>query len=286
MKLLQFDKMGLPALGIDTARGVIDAAAEGARLGIPAPGTMLEAIRGGESVLAALEKIAAEGEPMSAAPTLAPSVTGGEKILCIGLNYRKHMEETSAVMPSYTAVFSKFANALAAGGEDIRLDPAFSKYDYEAELVIVIGKEAHHVCEAEAPDYVFGYTCGNDLTERGLQLERGSQWLLGKSMDGFGPIGPCVVTRDELDPDDTGIRSFVNGEIRQNSSTSNMIFSCRKIISYLSETMTLKPGDIIFTGTPEGVELGKKDGQRRWLKPGDVCTVEIDGIGRLENRLV
>lgn len=286
MKLFQFYQNDAPALGIRTEGGWIDVAAEGARQGIAVPRTMLEAICGGEAAREALERLTPGAVRLPGEPKLAPAVTGGEKILCIGLNYRKHIEETNDVLPAYTVVFSKLANALAASGEEIRLDPAYTKYDYEAELVIVIGKTGHWIREEEALDYVFGYTCGNDVSNRETQLERGSQWLLGKSMDGFGPIGPCVVTKEELDPDHTGIRSDVNGEIRQDSDTSHMIFSCRKIISYVSEHMTLRPGDVIFTGTPEGVVLGKKGEGKVWLRPGDLCTVEIDGIGKLVNRFV
>lgn len=285
MKLFQFYKDGAPSLGIRTGEGWIDAAAESRRRGIPAPQTMVDCIRGGEEALAALRALSHGAEILREEPRLAPAVTGGEKILCIGLNYRKHIEETNDVLPSYTVVFSKLGNALAASGEEIRLDPAYSRYDYEAELVLVIGKAGAWIPEEEAMDHVFGYTCGNDVSNRETQLERGSQWLLGKSMDGFGPVGPCVVTAEELDPDHTGIRSRVNGELRQDSDTCHMIFSCRKIISYISEHMTLKPGDIIFTGTPEGVALGQ-NGEKQWLRPGDLCSVEIDGIGELVNRFV
>lgn len=286
MKLFQFFRNGAPSLGILTENGRIDVAEESKRQGIAAPLTMLDCIRGGRGALTALERLIPDAQKMEDEPVLAPSVTDGEKILCIGLNYRKHIEETNDVMPSYTVVFSKLGNALAASGEEIRLDPAYTKYDYEAELVIVIGKSGSWIREEDAMEYIFGYTCGNDISNRETQLERGSQWLLGKSMDGFGPIGPCVVTADELDPDCTGIRSSVNGELRQDSNTRQMIFSCRKIVSYISEHMTLRPGDVIFTGTPEGVVLGKKGDGKSWLRPGDVCTVEIDGIGKLINRFV
>ena len=147
----------------------------------------------------------------------------------------------------------------------------------------MIGKVCKDVSKEDAHDYVFGYTCGNDLSTRDLQFARSSQWLLSKTLDGFAPIGPCVVTADSLDPNDLAISSKVNGELRQNSRTSDMIFSTAQIISDLSHHMTLMPGDLIFTGTPEGVMKGYPEDQKNWLKPGDSVDVTIENIGTLHN---
>jgi len=213
----------------------------------------------------------------------APAVTGCDKILCIGLNYRQHAKECNLPLPPAPVLFNKFSNALAADGDSVYLDPAYVEYDYEAELVAVMGKPARNVSSEDALDYVFGYTCGNDLSTRDLQFARSNQWLLSKTFDGFAPIGPWVVTADALDPNDLAISSTVNGELRQNSRTSDMIFSLAEIIADLSRHFTLLPGDLIFTGTPQGVMHGYPKDQKNWLKPGDSVEVTIEGIGTLHN---
>ena len=187
-------------------------------------------------------------------------------------------------VPEYPVLFSKFDNALAPCGADVVLPPWESSYDYEAELVIVMGKETWNVSAEEAMEQVFGFTCGNDFSLRDAQMRSG-QWLIGKTMPGFGPCGPCIVTADEYDlAASKRIRSYVNGQLRQDGSTADMIFSCAQIISYASRYIKLCPGDLIFTGTPSGVAL---EGQEKhWLKPGDVVDIDIEGIGRLTNRLV
>lgn len=177
--------------------------------------------------------------------------------------------------------FCKFSNALSAHRDTVRLDPAYREYDYEAELVVIIGRPARNVSAEDAMDYVFGYTCGNDLSTRDLQFARGNQWLLSKTFDGFAPLGPCVVTADSLDPSDLAISSTVNGELRQNSRTSDLIFSVPELIADLSRHFTLEPGDVIFTGTPQGVMHGWSADKKQWLKPGDRVDVTIEGIGTL-----
>jgi len=217
--------------------------------------------------------------------TYAPAVPAPEKILCVGLNYKSHVEEAFENMPKQPVLFSKFSNALAAHNQVIPLPKTASQFDYEAELVIVIGKEASNITRDDALSHVFGYTCGNDLSARDLQFVSG-QWLIGKSCDGFGPTGPVIVTADEIgDPQNLAIRCLVNGEIRQSSNTSLMMFDCAEIVSYASRYMTLKPGDMIFTGTPSGVIMGYPERQRVWLKAGDVVEVEIEKIGKLVNTL-
>ena len=201
-----------------------------------------------------------------------------------GSYYKAHAEGIEMKLPEYPILFSKFDNALAPANANVVLPPWESSYDYEAELVIVMGKDCWNVSEEEAMDYVFGYTCGNDFSLRDAQMRSG-QWLIGKTMPGFGPCGPCIVTADGYDPNEgKAVRSYVNGQLRQNGTTADMIFNCAKIISYASKYIKLCPGDMIFTGTPSGVALEEK--VKTWLKPGDVVDVEIEGIGRLTNKLV
>lgn len=282
MKLVQIWKDGRAALGIQTERGIIDAEAEGARRGLSAPADMLAAIRMGREARTLLEKLTDGAQCFTGAP-LAPVVTGTDRVLCIGLNYRRHARECGLPLPPAPVLFNKFGNALAAHGDRVKLMPDYKEYDYEAELVLVIGKPARDVSEAEALDYVFGYTCGNDLSTRDLQFARSGQWVLSKTFDGFAPVGPCLVTADCLDPNALDISSAVNGETRQSSNTSDMIFSPAQIIADLSHHFTLQPGDLIFTGTPEGVMQGYPADQKNWLKPGDTVEVTIQGIGTLRN---
>ncbi|WP_174614446.1 fumarylacetoacetate hydrolase family protein [Virgibacillus ihumii] len=217
--------------------------------------------------------------------SIGPSIDDPEKIICIGKNYGKHAAETGSDIPEFPILFNKFKNALSGDGDTIKLSDVAKKIDYEAELAIVIGKEAKDVSEQDALDYVFGYTAANDLSARDLQF-RTNQWLLGKSLDGFCPIGPHLVTADEIeDPNALEISCTVNGEVRQKSNTGDMIFSCKKLISYISQYMTLKPGDVILTGTPEGVILGYDESEQVWLRDGDQVAVEIEGIGELRNTM-
>ena len=202
-----------------------------------------------------------------------------EKLICIGLNYRRHARETGMPVPETPVLFSKFNNTLAETGEPIPLPDNAVQYDYEVELGVVIGKEARYVSVDEALDYVFGYFTVNDVSVRDLQF-RTSQWLLGKTLDKFFPTAPYLVTADEVgDPQNLGLFCWVNGELRQNSNTADMIFSVAECISYISQYMTLKPGDVISTGTPEGVVMGMKE--KNWLKPGDEVVVEVEGLGEV-----
>lgn len=213
-----------------------------------------------------------------------PVVTRPGKVLCVGINYKKHIEETGDKLPAEPVLFSKFSTALAAHGQAVEIPECAHKVDYEAELVIVIGKGGKNLTREQAQEAIFGYTCGNDLSARDLQFVSG-QWLLGKTPDGFAPVGPWVVTADEFSPANRQIKSYVNGELRQCGNTDQMIFDCAEIVRYISRTMTLEPGDLIFTGTPDGVILGYPPEKQVWLRPGDLVEVEIDGIGRLCNRL-
>ena len=209
------------------------------------------------------------------------------KILCVGLNYKSHAEETGGEAPREPVIFSKFNDALAEDGQEIALPPWHRCYDYEAELVAVMGKQLYHAADAaEARAAIGGYTCGNDLSARDCQF-RSNQWLIGKSFPGFAPIGPRIVPAEAFDPEQPHrIACAVNGVTVQEDDVTNMIFSCAEIAAYISQFMPLQPDDLIFTGTPAGVILGKPKGTRVWLCPGDEVAVTIEGIGTLENRLV
>jgi 2-keto-4-pentenoate hydratase/2-oxohepta-3-ene-1,7-dioic acid hydratase in catechol pathway len=215
--------------------------------------------------------------------TLLSPVPPPEKILCIGLNYRDHAIETGAAIPTEPVVFSKFNSTLIGHRHPIQLPRVAEQVDYEAELVVVIGRTAKHVAVQDAMNHVYGYTCGHDVSARDWQKGRpGGQWLLGKTFDTFAPTGPCMVTTHELtDPSNLRIRMELNGEVVQDSTTAQLIFDIPHLIAHLTKIVTLKPGDLIFTGTPPGVGSARKPPV--FLKPGDQCTVDIEGIGRLSN---
>ena len=216
----------------------------------------------------------------------APAVGKPGKILCIGQNYVNHINELNEKPPEFPIIFSKFTNSLAANEEDIPLPPNSMQVDYEGEMGIVIGKETSMVPENQALSHVFGYFIANDITARDIQF-RTSQWLLGKTFEKFFPTGPYILTADEVqNSQNLSIKTYLNGELRQNSNTSNMIFSCSHLISYISQFIKLEPGDVISTGTPEGVIMGIPEKKRVWLSEGDIVEVEIDGLGKLRNRFI
>jgi 2-keto-4-pentenoate hydratase/2-oxohepta-3-ene-1,7-dioic acid hydratase in catechol pathway len=267
MILLHYLAENGPRLAVRTADGIFDGG--GARL---------------EDVLAGATPTPA-GAPLDGdGLTLAPSVPEPGKIVCVGLNYRRHAAETGMPEPEKPVLFSKFGNALAGCGAEVELPAVATQYDYEAELVVVMGRRAKGVSEADALDHVWGYTNGNDLSARDLQFQS-TQWLLGKTLDGFGPMGPWLVSRDEVgDLAGQPIRCWVNGDLRQDSVLGDMIFGVPELVSFISRHMTLEPGDVIFTGTPHGVAQGRPD--KPWLVPGDEVVVEVGPLGRLVNRLV
>lgn len=213
-----------------------------------------------------------------------PAVPKGGKLICVGTNYKKHLLEIGLPFPRHPVLFSKFDNALAAHEEVVELPPNANNFDYEAELVLVIGRQGKGITAQDAFNYIFGFTCGNDLSARDLQFQS-SQWLLGKTPDGFGPVGPHIRTLEGIDLDNLGIGLRLNGEVRQQGSTADMIFGCAALISFISQAITLMPGDLIFTGTPEGVIQGHPENERIWLKAGDVVEVEIEGLTPLRNTL-
>jgi 2-keto-4-pentenoate hydratase/2-oxohepta-3-ene-1,7-dioic acid hydratase in catechol pathway len=254
------------------------------------PQDIHELIRGGPAFLNrlnALVQAASEDSTLwrdESQVVFGPCVINPGKIIGVGLNYREHAQESGIDVPSTPVLFAKFANTLAGHNEPIPIPYGTDQMDYEAELAVVIGSEARQVSVENALDYVFGYCSSNDVSARDLQFLTG-QWLLGKTPDKFLPIGPYLVTADEVsDPGDLHITCHINGEKRQDSNTGDMIFSVPEIISYLSQYMTLMPGDLITTGTPSGVALGMKP--PRWLQAGDEMVVEVEGLGKLVNRVV
>ncbi|HZL38519.1 MAG TPA: fumarylacetoacetate hydrolase family protein [Tepidisphaeraceae bacterium] len=206
-------------------------------------------------------------------------------ILCIGLNYRQHAKESGSAIPQHPMLFIKSGNALNNPGDPIFIPLRSSQIDFEGELAIVIGKNAKNVSRADAMEYVFGYTCANDVTARDWQRDKalgGGQFARGKSFDSFCPLGPCIITRDEIpNPNALRIRTTLNGQLMQDNTTGDMIFDVPAIIESLSSTMTLREGAVILTGTPQGVGFARNPPV--WLKAGDSIAVEIEGVGTLEN---
>lgn len=218
------------------------------------------------------------------APVISPNIRLGApvkrpgKIICIGLNYRKHAAESGMAEPSEPVVFFKATSSMAGPNDTIIIPKNSKKTDWEVELAVVIGKRANYISEAEALDYVAGYMLHNDVSEREFQIERGGQWVKGKSCDTFAPLGPYLVTKDEVaDPNNLRLWLTLNGTKMQDGNTSDFIFNVQHVVSYLSQFMSLMPGDIISTGTPEGVGFGQKP--PFYLKEGDLIELGIDGLG-------
>ncbi len=215
---------------------------------------------------------------------LGPPVAGTRQFIAIGLNYRKHAEEAGAALPQEPVVFTKALGALGGPDDDVTLDAGSTSTDWEVELGFVIGTQAHRVGEVEALRHVAGYCLANDISDRDWQIKRSGQWGKGKSFDGFGPIGPWLVTADEIaDPQAIPLQLKVNGEIRQQSSTADQIFGVAHVVSYLSQFMTLFPGDVVITGTPQGVGLGMKP--PTFLRDGDVMELDGGPLGRQRQRV-
>ena len=298
MILLQFKTSEGLHLGVKTRNGIVDVTAAlsdpfNSQLHAGVPSSLAEVCAGGTVACEPLEQFVQQLLTSDSSNRwlldeaklmYGPCVANPSKIICIGLNYRRHVEESGMALPTLPVLFSKFSNTIAAPGEQIVLPANAAEYDYEAELGVVIGKRAKNVSEQDALNYVLGYCNINDLSARDLQM-RTSQWLLGKTLDQFSPFGPYLVTSDDVvNPQALDIRCWVNGALRQNSNTADMIFSVAYLVSYISKYMTLEPGDVISTGTPEGVVLGMKE--KLWLTPGDEVTIEIAGLGRLTNTMV
>ena len=280
MKLVTFDAGDGARAGVVEDGRVVDA---WALLGEPHRGGLRELIAAGrvDELRGRLGDTGAPSHPLAAVQLLAP-VPDPEKIVCIGLNYRKHAAEVGVEqLPEMPTIFAKYPNALVADGATVRVPTA--KTDYEAEVAFVVGRRAKDVEESEALDHVAGYTLLNDLSARDLQGAT-PQWMPGKVFDGAAPCGPYLVTPDEAGPPDAiAIRLTLNGEEMQNGATDDLIFSVPQLVSQLSSLMTLEPGDIVSTGTPEGVGMGRQP--RVWLADGDAVAIESPTLGRLVTQI-
>jgi 2-keto-4-pentenoate hydratase/2-oxohepta-3-ene-1,7-dioic acid hydratase in catechol pathway len=271
MKLLRYGEAGAEKPGLLDADGAIrDLSAH------------VDDIGGGAldpSSLARLAKLDPNSLPaVSGKPRLGACVAGVGKFICIGLNYSDHAAETGAAVPPEPIIFMKATSAIVGPDDTVRIPRGSEKTDWEVELGVVIGKKAKYVSEAEALDYVAGYCVSHDVSERAFQAERQGQWTKGKSCDTFGPIGPWLVTKDEVaDPQNLSIWLKVNGQTMQDGSSKTMIYGVAFLVSYLSQFMSLMPGDVISTGTPPGVGMGMKP--PRYLKAGDVVELGIEGLG-------
>ncbi len=282
MKLMMFHKGKGVTLGLVEGKTVIDLGTADPAL----PKDLQGLIAAGPSALATA-KAAAANAPASARFVLsamkpALPIANPAKIVCVGLNYALHAKEGGHPIPTYPSFFLRVPTSLVAAGAPVIRPKVSVQLDYECELTIVIGKGGRHIAEEKALEHVFGYTLFNDVSVRDFQRKT-TQWTPGKNFDGTGPLGPCVVTADELPAGASGLRitTRVNGETMQDSNTSDMIFSTARIVALLSEFMTLEPGDLIATGTPSGVAHARKP--PAWMKAGDTVDVEVEGIGVLSN---
>ena len=288
MRFLNFHKDGEFKLGLKTQESVLDVETASSMLGMELPCTYDTVVNGNMGGFSQWDSLIEEalGIPECCLDEnslkLGPAVINPHKVICVGLNYREHAAEAGMDIPNEPVLFNKFNNSIAAPGQDIDIT-GLVRVDYEAELAFVMGEQTRRVSVDNALDKVFGYCTSNDISERELQFRSG-QWLLGKALDGFLPIGPYLVTSDEVpDPQDLSIRGWLNGEIRQDSNTSDMIFTVAEIISYISRYITLDPGDVVITGTPPGVIMGRED--KAWMTEGDSYAVEIGNLGKLSNTM-
>lgn len=283
MKLVTYRSSEGPRCAALTAGGYVDLNAFDPTL----PTSLLELLKLGPDGMVSAGRAAKEGKPLADGKVqlLAP-IPNPRKVICIGLNYADHAVETGAELPGEPICFNKFPTAVAAHEDKVPLPPESSEVDYEAELVVVIGKQGKNIPQAKAFEYVAGYANGNDVSARDWQLRKpGKQWLLGKTFDSFAPFGPVLVTADEVpNPSQLRIQLRLNGETMQDSSTKQLIFRVEEVVAYVSKICTLEVGDLIFTGTPPGVGMARKPPV--WLKPGDVTEVEIEGLGILRNHFV
>jgi 2-keto-4-pentenoate hydratase/2-oxohepta-3-ene-1,7-dioic acid hydratase in catechol pathway len=286
MKLITYSSKGnTPQIGAILDNRIINLhLASGGKL----PGDMREFLELGDSGMAAAQDVIASatgGESLDSVKLMSP-ITNPSKIIAIGLNYMDHVKEFGLDVPEIAIMFCKFPTSIIGPDDDICWGNEITqKVDYEAELAIVIGKTARNVPETDAFDYIAGYTNCNDVSARDLQLDKGDQWIRGKSLDTFCPLGPWLVTKDEVpDPHNLSIKSILNGKVMQNSNTRELIFKIPFLIKYLSEAFTLLPGDVIATGTPSGVGAFRKP--PIWLKHGDTVNIEVDGLGQLSNPCV
>ncbi|MHA1137381.1 MAG: fumarylacetoacetate hydrolase family protein [Candidatus Thorarchaeota archaeon] len=300
MRLVTYSRMGVPSIGVELESGILDipdAASYFGRKyhvrGKNFPINMMELLQW-ESGIEVVRQIVSRFEqtpieermmahPLNSVTLEAPLSRPG-KIIALGKNYLDHIKETGSETPEFPVIFAKFPSCVIGPNDSIPLPKISDKIDWEVELAIVIGKICKDVSETDALDYIAGYTIANDVTARDLQRADG-QWIRGKSLDGFCPIGPCIVTQDELgDAQGLKLHTKINGEIKQDSTTSNMMFNVQQIIAHLSEAFTLEPGDVIISGTPSGVGFVRDPPE--FLKAGDKIEQYIEKIGYLQNSVV
>ena len=280
MKLIRFGPAGAERPGVQLP--------DGRRIDVSAFGDDYdERFFGGDGLARLTRWVASEG---ANAPVVGADVRLGSpiarpsKIICVGLNYRDHAKESGMAEPAEPVLFFKSTTAIVGPNDDVVIPKGSTKTDWEVELAVVIGKRASYVAEAEAMNHIAGYVLHNDYSERVFQLERGGQWVKGKSCDTFAPLGPFIATPDEIgDVHDLKLWLTVNGERKQDGSTRDLVFGVPMLVSYISQFMTLLPGDVISTGTPAGVAMGHKP--VRFLQPGDVVELGIDGLGSSRQRL-
>jgi len=285
MKLVTFEQSGTRRPGVLLDDGIVDLAAQGIPSG--RNGDLLEIARGGDEMLARIQSVAASTAarvPLAQVRLCAPIIEPG-KIIGIGLNYIDHCREANLPVPSVPVLFAKFPNSVVGPDDEIVFSRRICKeVDYEVEMGFVVGKRAHRVKEADALSHVMGYAIVHDVSARDLQFRDAKQWDHGKSCDTFCPWGPWLASRDEVpDPQVLDLRLLLNGKEMQRSNTSNMIFGVARLVEFLSESITLEPGDLIVTGTPFGVGFSRKPPV--YLKDGDECVLEISGLGTLRNRV-
>jgi acylpyruvate hydrolase len=282
MRFVMFEAAGKQGIALEHSADVFHGLKQG---DAGFPGTLDRLIRSGRPALADAAHTLSRADVVDLSQVrLLPPLSAPGKIICVGLNYVDHSLESGFVVPTYPTIFARFSSSLIASGAPIIRPSLSTQLDYEGELVAVLGKSGRHIPETDALDHVVGYSLFNEASIRDYQT-KSPQWTVGKNFDGTGAFGPVFVTEDELPPGAAGlqIQTRLNGQIVQNASTSDMVFSVARLISILSEAMTLEAGDIIVTGTPAGVGVARKP--QLFMKHGDICEVEIEKIGILTNRI-
>jgi 2-keto-4-pentenoate hydratase/2-oxohepta-3-ene-1,7-dioic acid hydratase in catechol pathway len=289
MRLVTYLESGERRAGVLAGQNVVDLS----RADPDLPPDVVALLRAGPPLLERARRVATDAavdpnavgvRPLTSVELLAP-IPRPPKIICVGLNYADHAAEAGLAIPARPSVFLKAPSTVIGPAEPIVRPPTTEQLDYEIELAVVIGQRAKAVAAERVMDCVAGYTILNDVSARDLQFAKDGGITLGKNFDSAAPMGPCLVLADEIpDPRNLGLRTWVNGELRQESSTRNLIFDIPAIVAFLTQQLTLEPGDVIATGTPAGVGLGMRP--RTWLQPGDIVRMEIDGLGVLENPVV
>lgn len=273
-------------MGVETRDGgdIVDLCAGDSDI----PTDMRSFIEGGQRTLLAAKSVIDSGGPIvprNSVKIVAP-IYNPDKVLCVGMNYKDHCEEQNQPVPVEPVIFNKFPTSITGPSDDVKYPEETKELDWEVELTIVIGKEAKHVHESDAMNYVFGFTVAHDVSARDWQMKKnGGQWLLGKAMDEFCPLGPAIVMKEDInDPHNLGLRCIVNGVVKQDSNTGQLVHKTAALVAFITRFMTLRPGDLILTGTPPGVGVFRKPPE--FLKRGDVVECEIEGIGKVVNKIV